>query len=783
MSRTMRRALWAAALLPCLLLAAILAAPEIEASAWRQAIEQELSRALGRPVGVRSVHYQLYPSPGLSASDLVIPEDPAFGIEPFAYVTELQVGVRLTSLLLGRLEVSSVRMVDASVNVTRAGDRGWNVSRLLRGVAAAARTGNPPALELRACRVNFRFGLIKSSYYLNNVDLDLQPPSESNRKMTWTFEASPARTDRAEQGFGRFTGDGAWVPSLGPEGTVEAGVELETSALSEVITLLAGQDLGLQGRVSSRVRMSGPLNEIRVTGRTEFMEVDRAGLFGFRGKQFQLPLKGTINLPGQSFDLHMAAQPAGSAEPPLEISLSSADTLIDPRWKAGFHFKSFPAATVAELARRLGVGLPDGIEVTGDVDGSLGFERGGPASGQITVKSAVLKLAEAGELNSPEAMLSVLGDEIRLAPAAVSTGGGVLAKMAGVWNTVTGARELELKFNDAPIEGLNKPAGALDASIPFLDGCYSGRASGMFRYRSESASPWTGTVALAGLECSVEGLASPFTAAESTLTIREDGWAFRSPEAALGALAGTVDLAWRNTPRRPLRLQAAIVGADAAELERLVSPTLSRRRSLLDRTLSFGRSSVPDWLAGRSLSGRLHIGRLTFAGVAAEPAEANLFWDGANAEFSSITMRFGEAAFAGRMTVALAGSVPAYRMTGRLDDYPHDSIIATLDMDLRTSGLGRSLLENLQASGEFQILGAAAGTNLIQPLRGAFDYSAGRTPPRLHIGSVEAGIDGETCIGTGAFSSDGRLHLDLSGPARNHRFTVTLAPWQIDTRP
>ncbi len=778
-----RLLIWGAILLPFLSLAAIFLAPLIRADVWRPSLEQELSRALGRRVEVRNVRYQIYPSPGLSASDLVIPEDPAYGIEPFAYVTELQVGISLRTLFLGRLEVSSVRLVDASVNLSHTPDRGWNVSRLLKGMAEAARRGNPPALELRACRVNFRFGLVKSSYYLNNVDLDLVPPSETSRAMEWSFEASPARTDRAEQGFGRFTSEGVWSPSTGPDGTLEASTELRTSALSEVITLLAGQDLGLQGRLSSRVRMNGPLNQIRVTGQTEFMDVDHAGLFGFRGKQFQLPLEGLIDLAGQSFDLHMAAQPSAASEQGLEIRLASSDTLLDPRWKAGFLFKSFPAATVAELARRLGSGLPEGMEAAGEVNGSLEFERNGPASGQIVVKQAALKLTEDASFTSPEAAVSVSGGEIRLAPAEVKASTGVEATISGAWNMASGERQLDLKLTDAPLESLKRSAGEFTASLPFLKSCRAGRITASFRYRSSADSPWTGSATLAGLECEVQGLADPLFAAKSTLVLREDGWLFRSPDAGIGSIAGSVDLVWKRTARRPLRIETVIAEADAAEIERLLSPTLARRRSLLDRTLSFGRSRVPEWLAGRSLSGHVRIGKLLFMDVEASPFEANLFWDGATAELSSITMRIGEAAFAGRVSAALNGALPAYRVMGRLDDFPHDSIKATLDMDLRTFGLGRSLLENLQALGEFQILGAVADGDPLQPLRGTFDYSARRAQPRLRIGSAEAGLGGEVFAGAGVASSDGRLQLDLAAPGRSRRFMVTLVPWQVETRP
>ncbi len=783
MKLTLRRTLWAVILLFLFLLAVIVAAPEIEAGAWRGPLAQELSRALGRPVQVQSVRYQLYPSPGLSASSLVIPEDPAFGIEPLAYVTELQVGVKLIPLMLGRLEVSSVRLVDASVNISRTDARGWNVSRLLLGMATAARSGSPPALELRACRVNYRFGLVKSSYYLSNVDLDLQPPSESHRGMSWSFEASPARTDRAEQGFGRFTGDGSWYPARGPGGSVEIGVELETSAVSEVVTLLAGQDLGLQGRVSSRARLDGPLDNVRVRGQFEFIEVDRAGLFGFRGKQFKLPLEGTINLPGQSFDLQLAARPVESAPPPIEIVLSSTDTLIDPRWKAEFLFKAFPAATLADLSQRLGLGLPDGMEVTGDVDGSLAFQRGGPASGQITVKTATLRSQAAGQVSAPEAALAISGDEIRLSPTTATTEGGAEINISGVWNTRTDLRELDLKFAGAAISELNRPATALGAAIPLLNACVAGQATGAFRYRSAAVAPWTGAATTAKLNCPVEGAAAPFVAGTATVVLRDDGWTLRSPSASWASLSGAVALAWKNGARRPLRLEMSIAEATAADLETLLLPTLARNRGLLDRTLSFGRASTPSWLAARSLSGHLTFGKLTFAGVEASPVEANLFWDGANVELSALTMRIGDASLNGRMTVSLAGSAPSYVIASRLDDYPHDSVSASLDFVLRSSGLGKALLENLQASGEFQFLGAEANGEPIRPFRGAFDYSARRNISRLRVSSAEAGIGGETYVGSGLVATDGRLHLDLAGPSRAQRLSISLSPWLVEARP
>lgn len=783
MRRAVKRSLWGAVLLIVLAVAAIFAAPEIEADSWREPLGRELGRALGRPVQVQSVRYNLFPSPGLSTYSLVIPEDPAYGLEPFAYVTELQVGVRILPLLLGRLEVSSVRLIDASVNIARAGDGAWNVSRLLLGMAAAARTGNPPALELRACRINFRQGLVKSSYYLNNVDLDLQPPSESNRAMAWSFKASPARTDRAEQGFGRFTGEGAWSPARGPGGSVDVTVELETSALSEVVTLFAGQDLGLQGRLSSRARLDGPVGNVAVTGQVELLEVDRAGLFGFRGRQFSLPLKGLVNLPAQSFDIRLSAPAAQSTPSPFEILLSSSDTLLDPNWKAEFLFAAFPAATLADLSKRLGLGLPEGFTVSGDVSGSLAFQRNTPASGQITLANGSLATQESGILTAQEASIGITAGEIRLAPAALKTEKGVEVTLAGLWNTVSEARELDLKFTAVPLQQINRSSGALGAPLPFLNVCADGRLTGTLRYRSIEPTPWTGAISVADLKCGLDGLSAPFTAAKASVTLRQDGWTLRAPAASLGNLEGSVDAAWKTNARRPLNVQVSIAEAAASDIESLLLPTLSRPRTLLDRTIPFRRSSLPSWLVTRRASGRIRIGKLTFLTVEAAPVEANLFWDGASIELSSLTARFGESNLTGRLNVSLTGPQPAYRLNAQLEDYPWDSISATLDFDLRSSGLGRALLENLQVSGEAQIFSAETGGEPLQPFRGAFDYSARRTVSRLRVSSAEAGFDGDIHVGSGLTAADGRLQLDLAGPSRTRRLSITLNPWQIETRP
>ena len=55
-----------------------LAAPHISAASYGERLRASLERALGRNVEIRGpVRFSLFPNPGLSASDVVIHEDPS----------------------------------------------------------------------------------------------------------------------------------------------------------------------------------------------------------------------------------------------------------------------------------------------------------------------------------------------------------------------------------------------------------------------------------------------------------------------------------------------------------------------------------------------------------------------------------------------------------------------------------------------------------------------------------------------------------------------------------
>ena len=60
------------------------------------------------------------------------------GIEPFAYVGTLEARVQLLSLLRHKLEFSSLRLGEASINLVKTDAGPWNFQFLLNGAPASA---------------------------------------------------------------------------------------------------------------------------------------------------------------------------------------------------------------------------------------------------------------------------------------------------------------------------------------------------------------------------------------------------------------------------------------------------------------------------------------------------------------------------------------------------------------------------------------------------------------------------------------------------------------------
>src|SRR5437899_1221379 len=196
---------WLAAGL-ALLLIAILAAPYFSADRYGARIRQALEASLGRRVKIGKASFDLFPGPGFTINDVEIGEDPAFGVDLFAFVDSLDARVKLSSLWTGKLEWASLALNNPSVNLVKSESGHWNFEPLLTPRIVAAL----PKIEVRDYgRINFRFGDTKSIYYIGNVELDAAARQDGSWDVR--FQGEPARTDRAAPIFRQsLTARGRW---------------------------------------------------------------------------------------------------------------------------------------------------------------------------------------------------------------------------------------------------------------------------------------------------------------------------------------------------------------------------------------------------------------------------------------------------------------------------------------------------------------------------------------------------------------------------------------------
>ena len=89
----------------------------VDTAAFRAYVAQVAGQVVGRPVKFASLSVSLLPLPNVTLRGLEIADDPRFGATPVLRVGEAQVRVRLRPLLSLRIELASVTLDKAQVQL------------------------------------------------------------------------------------------------------------------------------------------------------------------------------------------------------------------------------------------------------------------------------------------------------------------------------------------------------------------------------------------------------------------------------------------------------------------------------------------------------------------------------------------------------------------------------------------------------------------------------------------------------------------------------------------
>ncbi|HEY1754173.1 MAG TPA: hypothetical protein VGG72_02165 [Bryobacteraceae bacterium] len=752
--------------LVALIVAIAVAASYLPLDFLRQPVARALARGLGRDVEVGDVHLDLFGTPGLTLDSVVIHEDPRAGIEPFAYVDSLGAKVRWLSLLRRRLEFASLDLGDATINIVKTAAGPWNFQFLLGGAASGATAGasRVPAIRMRAGRVNFKFGDTKSVFYFDAADLDVQPSSDGSVDLR--FGGAPSRTDSTAPDFGRFFVNGTW--SSRPAQRLDLSVDLERSSLAEVSRLIDSRGFGVHGIIALQAQLSGPPSGLEISGQLQVDDVHRWDLVP-QGGGWKLPFKGALDLRGEKVEM------ASAPDAPVALSFRAWDLLSATQWEAGAQLNQIPLAALAEVARHMGVALPDQVAAEGGVSGTLDYKQDRGLTGRVDLKDASLTLPDAAPLRASAAALDISGGQVSLEPSTVEIGEKESAELQGSY-TLVQPHELDLRITTRGLSVGDMRSFGL-AAIPLLDQTKQGTWRGWARY---AAGEWSGEYDLLNARIPVEGLADPVRIQSAAVKLNGARVAVTKLRATAGQIEFTGDYHWEPAAVRPHKFNIAIEEADTAELARLLAPSLVRERGFLARTLRLDSAAAPDWLKNRRADGTISIGTLTAGDLSVSLSPARLLWDGGIVRLAGVNSTVSSAnlsgtGIAGDLEVDLGidqkGGAPRYHFDGKIMDAPYKGGKLDFEGVFDAEGEGLELIESAHAEGHLRGRSIVFSPDAEFPIASACFELQGT---HWKLGSIEVTQGGETYFGSGASQPDGKLVLDLMKGSRQVRFSGPL---------
>ena len=722
-------------------------APYIPAAFLRSRVESALSGSLNRAVQIGDIRFTFFPAgpvpgPGFALENVTIHEDPRVGIEPFAYMNEMGASIRILSLLGGSLELSGINLNEASINLVKTEQGQWNFQYLLDSLKAQDHT--IPAFRMRGGRVAFKFGDTKSVFFFNAADIDISPSATGS--MDLRFSGEPSRTDHTKQDFGRFFIRG----TSSATNQLNLTIELQRSSLEETLRLMDPQGFGVHGILAINGRVTGAPSRLDLTGTVEIGDIHRSDLLPQEGQAWKLPFKGMLDLPGSRFDIESTDETS-----PVGMKFHAQDYLSNPVWNASADFRAMPLATLFAIGRHMGATLPENLAVEGTVSGSAAYVDT-KLSGQLTVSEASMKLPDNDPLKTTSATLDIQDGAVHLAPATIVLSPTQAAQIEGNV-ALASPHALDLRITTRGLSvGAMKSFGL--PALPVIGESPRGTWSGWARYLDGK---WSSESQIRDAALAVDGIAATVELATATVSLAPSRLAVTKIVGKAGDTAFTGSYEVRGAT--PAKFAITIPEANAAEVERVLAPTLARAGpGLIDRTLR-RTAAVPAWLKARKAEGTIAMDNVTTTDWRAREVKARVQWDGTTIHLTNATAQVAAASFAGSLDLDLATAATKYHLAGSINGIPYRGGVLDLTGTVDAEGADAQLLQTAKAEG------TAKGRNIafapdaeFRTFSGNFQMQALGTLPRWKLTNVDVG---QGATGSGATQDDGQMVLSV-GAAR-----------------
>jgi len=374
--------LWLALALLVFVAAVLIVPPLVSVSRYKSRITQLMSTSLGRPVRLSSVSVRALPWPSFVLTDLTVEEDPAYGAEPILHASSVVASIRLLSLWRGRLEIGSVSVDEASLNLVRTPEGRWNLDPLFRSVAAKAQPGagageagsrNPrrlPSLEATNSRINIKNGAEKLPFSLLSTDLSFWQDNPGEWGMR--LRGQPARTDLsldlADTGVVRLEARGGRAPEL-RQMPVHLDLEWREAQLGQLTRLLFGADPGWRGDLTGEMHLDGTADAAQVKARLRAEGVHRAEFAPATPMDFDANCAFVYHYTNRALENLACDSPLGTGRIHLAGNLAGQGSPA----RLSVELAGIPVQAGLDALRTVRSGFGPGLEARGTVSGKIAY--------------------------------------------------------------------------------------------------------------------------------------------------------------------------------------------------------------------------------------------------------------------------------------------------------------------------------------------------------------------------------------------------------------------------
>jgi uncharacterized protein involved in outer membrane biogenesis len=620
-----------------LLLALFLVRPQ--SGLLHRKVAESLSMELGRRVEIAAIHIRFLPRPGLELENLIIYDNPEFGAEPLLRSPDVSAWLRVSSLLRRRIEISSLDLNNASLNLSRNSDGKWNfeelVERASKSSTAPTTAGKReprrifPYIEAGHARINFKDGLEKTHFAFTNAEFSLWQESENQWGMR--LRGSPIRTDANLTDTGVISMNGVWQRAAVLYDTpVQFSLDWKQAQIGQMSRLLFGTDKEWRGSVALSSHFSGTLRNLQITGEASIDQLRRQDMPA--GTDFTLAAECSAEYDSDQRSLTNVDCNSPTGDGSLELKGSAAGIPFSS-YNLTLLAKNAPVQSAIELLRHVNQTLPRDLNATGNMDLAFSLRRAssstaaqllgeGEATGvrlssrartelilgrvpfALVTPSSTSKSQAVALNNFPKLQIGpinvALGRPVPVQAHLVISRSGYTASIrgeAGLKRLLQAAQMLRLPAPQVSAEGITSLdlnlAGAWDLATPAL----------------------TGTAQLRAVHAQVRGMNSPFQVRRADLAIDNDAVRVKNLDALAagstwrGSLVIPRPCATPDTCRIQFHLRSAETSALA--LNRLFNPLAAKRPWY--KILAIGNSS--NYFAKATATGSVAIDKLILGGA------------------------------------------------------------------------------------------------------------------------------------------------------------------------